>query len=416
MSESDFDDIDLSIEDILGRSFREDDDKHEDKVPEQDVIIDVSGKNNPPIVLVEDLPDTDAKVEEVKKPKAQAEDAVALAGRLEMWNKSCRDLFLDLRTVTFKATDEEMSLECNDKSYFSKPLYFKVDPQKPKDPKILIAQKQFCKMLGIPHSFFMNNRPQLKMDIVKTWQAGLEAEDSKGRCLARIRESEDYCVIRALVPETYALIPNHELIRIVNESVINPEKKDPNILEIAKGDERDELVLHARYLFGDKFKVCDTDMCVGFSVVASELGANPLIVEALIHMTESKTSFIASYGAEPFFKSKYEGIQPQQIKDVFPKLIECITQGLPEMITRIVAINGKVDPTEECAAISTWKGLPTKFKRSLYHEASKCGEDMSTRLDFARHMSLIAKDFDFNKRLIIERAAGEYLNLMFSKG
>jgi hypothetical protein len=132
-------------------------------------------------------------------------------------------------------------------------------------------------------------------------------------------------------------------------------------------------------------------------------------------MVDSKTSFIASYGSESFFKSKYEGIQPQQIKDVFPKLIECINQEMPEMITRITAINGKVDPNEECAIISSWKGLPTKFKRSLYHEASKCGEDMSTKLDFARHMSLIAKDFDFLKRLIIERAAGEYLNLMFSK-
>ena len=412
---NDNEDVDVSMEDVLGDSFNEKND--DDGELHQEVITHLSGKKEPPkkeppVVLKIDL---DKKPEEKKDPKTQAEDAVALGGRLEMWNKSCRDLFLDLRTVTFTATEEEMFLECQDKSYYDKLLYFKTDPQKPRDPKILHAQKQFCKFVGIPHSFFMNNRPQLKMEIVKTWQAGLEADDKKGRCIARIRESDDYCIVRAMVPEVHALIPNHELITIINGCVIDPQKKDPNILEFSKGDDRDDLQLHARYLFGDKFKVCEDDMSVCFSVVASELGASPLIVEALIHMIDSKTSFIASYGAESFFKSKYEGIQPQQIKDVFPKLIERITQELPEMKNRIESLNKEVDPNEEGLLVCSWKGIPSKFKRSLFHEISSCADDMDTKLDFARHMSLIAKDFDFIKRLQIERAAGEYLNLMFAK-
>ena len=40
---------------------------------------------------------------------------------------------------------------------------------------------------------------------------------------------------------------------------------------------------------------------------------------------------------------------------------------------------------------------------------------MMATWDFARHMSLIAKDFDAKNRLAVERAAGQYLNLAFSK-
>lgn len=406
------DDIDLSMEDILGINLNDDKDIVDQS---QKVVASPSNKKEPPVILENDFPE-ETKKEEVKKDlKEQAEDAIALVTRLETWNKSCRDLFLDLRTVTFTATEEKMFLECQDKNYFNKPLYFKTDPQKPRDPKILNAQKQFCKYIGIPHSFFMNNRPQLKMDIVKTWQAGLGADDKKGHCIARIRESDDCCVIRALVPETYALVQNHDLIKIVNDSIINNEREKPNILEFAKGDERDDLLLHVRYLFGNNFKVCDKDMCIGFSIVASELGASSLIVEALIHMIESRTSFIASYGSESFFKSKYIGIQPQQVKDIFPQLIERINQELPEMINRLESLNKEVDSDDECLYVSSMKGLPLKFKRALFHEVSSCAEDMSTKLDFARHISLIAKDFDFMKRLSIERAAGEYLNLMFNK-
>ena len=410
-------DIDVTLEDVLGDSMSDaphipDDD---DGVLDQPPITHMSNKTEKE-VLQDEVELVVEKKEEVKKdPKAMAEDALTLALRLEGWNKSCKDLFMDLRSVTFTATEEEMFLECTDKKYYSKPLYFKSDPQKPKDPKVVQAQKQFCKMIGIPHSFFMNNRPQLKMDIVKTWQAGLGADENKGRCILRFRESPDYCVIRAMVPETYALIQNNEIIQTINNNFINVAEDNPNVIEFIYGDERDELILHARYLSGKKFQILGEDVCVGFSVIASELGASPLIVEALLQHIPSRTGYVASYGAESFLRAKYEGIQPQDIKEIFPKLIQRITQEIPDMKDRVESFKGEIDPEEECAKVSSWHGLPSKFKRSLFHEVSGCAEDMKTRWDFARHMSLIAKDFDSLKRLQIEKASGQYLNLMFEK-
>lgn len=411
-------DVDVSIEGILGSSFQEEQPIPDDEKDylDQPPTTHLTAKHGKPDAATEiDLVEDKKKEEVNKDPKTMAEDAVALAGRLETWNGSCRDLFLDLRAVSFTATDEEMFIECNDKKYFSKPLYFKVDPQKPKDKKIIQAQKQFCKIIGIPHSFFMNNRPQLRMDIVKTWQAGLGADENKGRAIARFRESQDCCVLRAFVPETYALIQNHEIIRTINDTFIKVDDPNPNVLEFAYGDDRDELILHARYLSSKKFKILGSDVCVGFSVIASELGASPLIVEALLQHIPSRTAFIASYGAESFLTAKYEGIQPQEVKEIFPKLVERITQESPEMKDRIESLKGEVDPEETCEEVASWKGLPSKFRRSLFHEVSTCPEDMKTHFDFARHMSLIAKDFDSTKRLQVERAAGQYLNLMFSK-
>jgi len=414
-------DLDVDINSILGDSFEEDDntphipdDDGEPEYLDQPPSTHLTAKRDsipiPEPELVEDK-----KIEVVKDPKVQAKEAIELAGRLQMWNKSCRDLFLDLRTISFTATDEEMFITCNDKKYFDKPLYFKVDPEKPKDPKTVHAQKQFCKFLAIPHSFFMNNRPQLRMDIFKSWQAGLGADDSKGRCIVRFRESQDYCVIRAFVPETFALTQNHEIIQTINNTFIKVDDIKPNFLELVYGDERDELILHARYLSGEKFQILGSDVCVGFSVIASEVGASPLIVEALLHHKDSKTAFIASYGAESFLKAKYEGIQPKDIKEIFPKLVERISSESSEMKSRIESLKEKIDPKEACLEISSWKGIPGKFKSALFHETTSCEKDMSTRWDFARHMSLIAKDFDSLKRLSIERAAGEYLNLMFEK-
>jgi len=420
-------DIDITIEGVLAGSIKEayPIPDHEPEYLDQPPSTHLTAKKDKLEINLID----NTKKEEVKKdPKTMAEDAISLAGRLETWNGSCRDLFLDLRTITFTATDEDMFIECNDKDYYPKPLYFKTDPQKPKDPKTVQAQKQFCKQIGIPHSFFMNNRPQLKMDIVKTWQAGLGADKDKGRGIVRFRESPDYCVLRAIVPETYALIQNYEIIRTINDTFIKVDGfrtindtfikvdgSNPNVLEFAYGDERDDLTLHARYLSGQKFQILDSDVCVGFSVIASELGASPLIVEALLHHIQSRTAFIASYGAESFLTAKYEGIQPQEIKELFPKLIERITQEIPEMKARIENLRGTIDPEETCEIIASWKGLPSKFQRALFHEVSTCPDDMKTMWDFARHMSLIAKDFDSLKRLQIERAAGQYLNLMFSK-
>lgn len=354
-------------------------------------------------LLSDPLSDTlNAEKNEIKS------DVEALKNRIGLWNKNCRDLLIPLTSIEFECDEEEMKIVL-DEDYYDKPLFFKVDPTNPKDPKVLHAHKQFCKMIGVPYSFFAANRPSLKNNIVRTWQSSLEAD--KANCVARIRESDDHAIIRALLPDTSVPFTNEELLDIIKESV-----RIPLTLEFSHGDERDDLSLHARFLSNQIFQIKGEDVCLGFSLLSSELGSSPLIVEVILHHIQSKSSVVATYGNGPFFKSKYEGIQKNDLKEMFPLMIERIENEAAEFVTRIASEDSRsVFPKEDCYEVSTMKKVPKKFVKALYQEVAEHEDDMRTPWDFARHMALIAKDFDPEKRIDVERIAGKYLNLVFTR-
>ena len=225
-------------------------------------------------------------------PDSPARKEIAqLRDRLRVSHEHCRDLFVDMRTVDYIATPDDSYIEFLDKNYYDKRLYFKVDPQRPNDPKIIIAQQQFCKLLGIPYKFFAANRPSLKMNIVKTWQAGLTADESKAQSVLKIRESKDCSILRAFIPVTKCSVPLYELIDIILNSVAIPLT-----MEFVYGDERDDLILHVRFLFDKEYTVMGSKVCLGFSLLASELDASPFIIEIFLHDKEFATSYISKIG------------------------------------------------------------------------------------------------------------------------
>lgn len=333
-----------------------------------------------------------------------------LKERLSGWNKDCRDLFVDLRHVVFKASDDDMYLEYPP---YDKAIYFKYDPDNPRDPKVLHAQKQFCKFIGVPHGFFMNNRPSLRENIVSTWQAGLNADAESAQCIIRLRESKNYSTIRAFLKADCSPLCNHELISILLEMVAEPMS-----LEFSNGDDKDDLILHARLLLDQKFELLNNPVCLGFSLITSELGSCPLSVQVLLHDITSKTSFIISYGGKPFFETKYTGIQASEIREMFPKMIQRISEESPEILDYVInRVNSQesIEPAEECGKVINQSSLPAKFKKAIYHEAVQAEDKIKSPYDFAKHMCLVAKDFDCMKRIKIERAAGTYLNLVFPR-
>lgn len=344
---------------------------------------------------------------DVEAAKKEAED---LKSTLSVWNKNCRNLFIDLRAVDFKATDDDMFLTFKEKAFYDKPLYFKNDPDDAKNPKLLHSQKQFCKFLGVPHTFFKNNRPSLRENIVRTWQSGLNAEEKpkKYQCVARIRESDDHAIIRAMVPVDYTMLDNSEIMDLIAGSVQVPYK-----LNLSSGATKDDLIFHARFLFDESFKVNGENVCLGFAVTSSELGACSLDVDVLLHNMESDTTIITTYGGDPFFSCKYTGIRNEEIKELFPALIDRMRDERADIQGRLEEKLHLIHPEVECASIKSIKGFSTQFKKSLYHEVSEAASDMTTPWDFARHMGLIAKDHDIVMRTKIERSIGTYLNLVF---
>lgn len=363
-------------------------------------------------VTTDDTPDT-AEEDTPEVSESKTESISELVGRLKMWHERCRDLFVDLRMIVYEISDEDSWIEFKDKSYYGSKLYFKTDPQKPKDPKIIYATKQLCKIIGIPYSFFAACRPSLKMNIVKTWQAGLADDTKKSQNVLKIRESKDCSIIRAVTPTSKSIIPLCDLIQIIQETLTVPYN-----LDCVYGDEKDDLCLHARFLF-EKEYTFNGPVNLGFSVTASEIDACPLSIDVLLYNKVNKTYCIANYGAGAFFLSDYTGLQPSSIRDIIPAMLNRLEEEVQEIFSRLR--KKQEEATDFCAEtdaldICKAKGLTSKIRKAIYHQVSELIESIKSPWDLAMHVGLVAKDFEFQKRIAVERAIGNYLNLFFSEG
>lgn len=347
----------------------------------------------------------------VAQPKAvQSEDTSWLARRLTLWSEGCRDVFVDLRTVGFGSDDGGMYLTLPEGSSLRR-LDFKRDPSNPKDPKIVHAQKQLCKMLGVPHTFFMSNRPIMRESIFKSWQSGLETDDKKARCVARIKEGSDVSMIRAILPERAVPPRAADVVVAIAESFGSSAR-----LLFSHGDDCDDLVLHARFVFDDKVPFDGGEMLMGFDLVFSELGAHPMTVDSLVHDVTHAVSYIASYGGEPYFSSKYEGLQPKEVSEMLPGLLTRMRAEAQEfgVALKSASENGVYSIRQDCVSITRARGINGGMRKAVFHEATQ-SNDISSRLDLARHVAQVAKDFDSLKGLALERAAGHYINLCFAR-
>jgi hypothetical protein len=389
--------MEIDVEDILNDDFSD-----------KDLLERIRLDSTPSV----DLPD---RTQEDNSGTAESKSIEDLCGRLKMWHENCRDLLVDLRTVTYDITDEDTFIEFRDKDYYGSRLYFKVDPEDPKNPKVIHATKQLCKIIGIPYTFFASNRPSLKKNIVRTWQSGLADDVKKAQNVFKIRESKACTIIRAVTQTTKSFIPLHELIQLIKDSL-----GVPFMLEDVSGDDKDDLILHARFIFEKEYDFSGP-ICLGFALTVSELDACPLSIDVLLYNKITKTSCVALYGGESFFKSDYKGLQSSTMKDMLPLMLSRLDSEVPEILSRLDQKQRHYDTAVFCAEsdaveICRAKGLTSKIKKAIYHQVSECYEEIKSPWDLATHVGLVAKDFDAVTRLKIEKAIGVYLNLFFSEG
>jgi len=319
----------------------------------------------------------------------------------------CEDKCLDLQTLKFATKEGEMRLYNESHSY-----YFKYDPKNPKDAKVTHAAKQFCGLMEVPFPFFFKNPEFMKNEMVNCWLPTISPEAATVMAkLRRAKEAENY-IIRAILPVEFANIMDVDVMTMVGEAV-----GDCFRTEFIIGDGRDDLLLHVRFVHKDEFEVCGESCSTGFSVMTSELGGAPFTVETLLFRNSSKASMLASYLGGPYFESDYTGIQPADLKALFPKLLDRLTQQLPQLKDRIYAAKSKVTKKEDVkqllGSLHLRKGLNDKFHRRLFQEIEK--NPVENRWEFVNRMAILAKDFDAKRRLTIERVAGEMIDLMFEK-
>ena len=336
------------------------------------------------------------------------DDIKNLIGRLKTQTESCEDKCLDLKTLQFDINEGEMKLYSPFHTYF-----FKADPKNPKEPKVTHAIQQFCKIQQVPYSFFAKNPEHMKKSLTSCWLPTLKPE--KSTVLAKLRKTKDpnVSIIRALLPAEYTNILNTEVLECVASAIGENYR-----MEFVTGDDRDDLALHARFISTDEFEVCGEKCTVGFSVVCSDLGASPLMVETFLHRVASKASFLVTYSTESFFSFEYEKIQKTELQNLFPPLIKHLQESLSEIKIKIQSAKEKVEKKEDAYVLLQRlrmnKSLNEKFHTLMFQEIEK-DENVKTLWDFVNKMSILAKDFPLDRRLKIERAAGNLLDLTFNK-
>lgn len=329
--------------------------------------------------------------------------------KLKDQTKSCEDKCLDMKNLTFVCEKGEMRLQSTEP--FTR-YYFKRDPKNPRDPKITHAVRQYCKIIGVPFSFFQKNPEEMKNRMVITWLNSLKSE--KATVLAKLRRAGTDYIIRALLPVEYSNISNVEVMDQIS-AVVGEDFR----VEFVIGDERDDLILHIRFISKNTFEISGEKCSYGFSVVMSELGASPLLVDTFLYKEELGTALLASYGAEPFFSCDYDQIQPNDLKSLFPGLIERLKEQLPQIrevvqTAKETDADHKEDITPILKDLRLQRGLSDKFHTRLGQEVLE-DEDVRNKWDVANKMSIIAKDFDVSKRMKIEKAAGNLIGLNFAK-
>lgn len=341
----------------------------------------------------------------------------SLSEDLNNWYINCRDLFVDLREINFIATEEDLYIEFKDKSYYNSKIYFKKDINKFKNPEILYATRQFCKIIGVPFNFFLSSLPSMKMNIFKTWQVSVTDDESKALKILKIRESPGCTIIRAIVPVFKHFIPYYEITQIIDQILSSITESSYKVTSLY-GIMKDDLIFSIRIVLNEKYFYNDT-LYIGFSITASDLDFCPLSVDLFLYIPEKKTDIICNYAGESYYQTGKRGIQAITLRDILPRIIHNLDRNMHEIIPRLDIMpeeDSYFNPEIEVVKIGKYKGMTNAIKKAFYSKVVEQSFNMEDSWNFIMHLGDVAKEFGIIKRNEIEKAFGKYLNLSFISG
>jgi hypothetical protein len=326
---------------------------------------------------------------------------------LEALVQDCKDVVLDWRFLKFQSSPDEQSL--TDTATDTKYLFKKCDD--PSDAVGTHAVRQLCKMVGVPYSFFQDNRPSVRESFVGNWITSMAPkEDLEKLVLLKVREGQGLNVIRAILPVETVTIPYHTILKNLSAYPVDITVD----LDSATGILRDDLVMHARLVYEDTLS--DPQYFPGVAITVSDLGGSDIIIDLYLMHRQSKACFVALYGGKPFARVQIARVQPAEITEILSSIPARLKDEAETFLKSLEETEASYPGVERsCVIVSSKKDVPKKFKRAIHLEATSCFEDMATLKDFIRHAGLVAMSFDYSDRLKIERAAGSFGGLAYRK-
>ena len=323
-------------------------------------------------------------------------------------SEGCTDSVVDFSSVTFHTTDTTMWLGLRDGTFARPDLHFRVNPTNPSDKVAVHAHKQFCKLVKIPHSFFVQNRPGMRGTLVRTWLSGLTPGEPSSRRLVKVRECREMNMVRAILPESHCGYPNHKALA----ALIRYGKSRGMQLAFLDGEDVDSPKMQVTVKFGDVIPWNSMEYRLGVELSFSDVSTDNITAEALLLPEKGEDSYMFTFEHGSMLSLPYTSMSPSDMDRVISGLVPALEALRPSIIGILTAASGMeylgIEASLEmvCDKVPN-KSVRHKIRREFLRDSAE--EDYASACQFAAGLAKLARSCDGKDRCNLERVAGAFL-------
>jgi hypothetical protein len=264
------------------------------------------------------------------------------------------------------------------------------------------SMSQLCVKLGIPtryiHKCLENGRADLAADNINSW-----VEDYDRGLFVRMHQGR----IRGILSDRYSVLDVPDVLNVLGDVM-----KDTKVKSYYMSPER----FHLR-IITDKLNVPGEDLFAGLQVDTSDVGRSLLVVKYLVYKQVCSNGMCVNLGDSILFQQKHVGISSEEFHDKFGANALNI-DALNDQVTALICDSQKVKFTKEDLEKiigRMWAEIKTPFVEEDSPHRAKLYDLMSkkygnTLWGAINSFTEVAQDFTLERRLDIEKYAGELLS------
>lgn len=266
------------------------------------------------------------------------------------------------------------------------------------------ALSQLCTKLGIPtryiDSCINSGRIDLAGDNINSWLS----DYNKGLF---IREYEGR--VRGILSNKYSVCDSHEILETVGNAVDLSKYK-------VKGSFLDEERLHLRIVSTEMLPIDGEDLFAGLFINSSDVGRSILTVQFGIYKQVCTNGLVISKLGGTLFEQKHIGISAEEFNNGLVaslKNVDELTERAVDLVKvakeKQVKVSNlsKEDFEDFIKSVKDTASVPTESANKVVQlMKDKYGE---TKWGYINSLTEVAQDFTLERRLNIEKVAGNIL-------
>ena len=264
---------------------------------------------------------------------------------------------------------------------------------------------QLCAKIGVPVRYIDkcidSGRLDLAADNINSWI------DDFGKNLF-IREHENN--IRGVLSDRYSVLDTLDIMEVLSEVVPFDQYR-------IKGHFLTPERFHARIIQNDMMNINGEDLFAGIQIDSSDVGRSILTVQFMIWKQVCTNGLCISQGGGMLFSQKHIGIDREEFRDSFKQSIGNIpflmeySRELVEEARKGDKYSTKNFSEEQLKDFIDRVKLKTKLPDTGVQKVIQLMTDKygSSIWGFVNSLTEVAQDYTLERRIEIERVAGDYL-------